>query len=68
VHSAQLDYPKGDPREPMTDEDLQNKFASLSAKLLSEKKQKQIREAIWDLESFKTINDFMKILKADKHA
>jgi 2-methylcitrate dehydratase len=68
VHSAQLDYPKGDPREPMTDEDLQNKFAGLSSHLLSDKKQKQIREAIWDLESFKTINDFMKILKADKHA
>lgn len=68
VHSAQLDYPKGDPREPMTDEDLQNKFAGLSSNLLSEKKQKLIREAIWNLDSFKTINDFMKILKADKHA
>ncbi len=67
VYSSQLDYPKGDPREPMTDEDLQSKFASLSANLLSEEKQKEIRNAVWNLESFKTINDFMKILKADKH-
>lgn len=68
VHSAQVDYPKGDPREPMTDEDLTNKFQGLAAGLLSPKKQTAIKEAIWDLESFDRINDFMALLVADKKA
>ena len=67
THSAQLDYPKGDPREPMTDWDLQNKFKGLSSGLLSENKQEEIRQAIWDLESFETINDFMHLLKVDQN-
>lgn len=67
-HSAQLDYPKGDPREPMTDQDLRNKFASLAADSLSKEKQEEIRKVVWDLESFDNINRFMGILKADRNA
>ncbi|MCG8605826.1 MmgE/PrpD family protein [bacterium] len=67
-HSAQLDYPKGDPREPMTDGDLRTKFASLSSDLLTDEKQEEIRRAIWDLESFETIGQFMDTLKVDKNA
>ena len=66
--SAQLDYPKGDPREPMTDEDLQTKFQSLCCTLISEDKQKKIKDAIWNLESFQDIGQFMHLLKADKDA
>jgi 2-methylcitrate dehydratase len=67
-HSAQLDYPKGDPREPMTDGDLRNKFASLSSELLTTEKQEEVRKAVWDLESFDNIQQFMDILKADNNA
>ncbi len=66
VHSAQLDYPKGDPREPMSELDLDNKFQSLCNPVLSAGKQSDIKKAIFDLESFSTINDFMAILTADK--
>jgi 2-methylcitrate dehydratase len=33
--SKQVDYPKGDPRNPLTDDDLAQKFRRLSAKALS---------------------------------
>ncbi|MFQ5603386.1 MAG: MmgE/PrpD family protein [bacterium] len=66
VFSAQLDFPKGDPREPMSDQDLENKFKGLSSHLLTDKKQNQIREAIWNMESFQTISEFMDLLKIDK--
>ncbi len=46
--SEYLEYPKGDPREPMTMEDLENKFNSLSLSLLSKNGQKKIKELIFD--------------------
>jgi len=64
-YSAQLDYPKGDPREPMTKDDLDNKFKSLSSDLLSQNRQKEIKDAIWNLELFQSIGEFMDLLKVD---
>ncbi len=46
--SEYLEYPKGDPREPMTMEDLENKFNGLSSAVLSEQRQKEIKEMIFD--------------------
>ncbi len=65
-YSAKLDYPKGDPREPMSESDLDAKFESLCDPVLSKDKQKSVRQAIFDLHNFKTINDFMATLKVDK--
>ena len=59
--SEYLEYPKGDPREPMTMEDLDNKFNALSEKLISSDKRKKIKEAIFDSEQF-SARDFMKKL------
>jgi len=60
-YSEYLEYPKGDPREPMTMEDLENKFNSLSAKLLTDRRQKEIKEMIFSCENM-TIKDFMNKL------
>ncbi len=65
-HSAQLDYPKGDPREPMTEEDLDNKFRSLSSGLLSAEGCDRVKSAIWNLEDFQDLGRFMAVLKIDK--
>lgn len=54
-----LEYPKGDPREPMTMEDLENKFNALSAKLLSADAQVQKRDIIFTCEEY-SARDFMK--------
>ena len=59
--SEYLEYPKGDPREPMTMEDLDNKFNALSEKLISSDKRKKIKETIFDSEQF-SARDFMKKL------
>jgi 2-methylcitrate dehydratase len=64
-YSEYLEYPKGDPREPMTIEDLENKFNSLSGKLLTKKKQRMIKEMIFNCEKMKT-RDFMKGLVVRK--
>ena len=59
--SEYLEYPKGDPREPMTMEDLDNKFNSLSSNILSSSKQKEVKEAIFNCEKLST-QEFMKTL------
>jgi len=59
--SEYLEYPKGDPREPMTMEDLDNKFEGLVGKLLTKGRQKEIKEAIFNAE-FLTAKEFMKKL------
>jgi len=47
TYSEYLEYPKGDPREPMTMADLEAKFNGLSAKLLSKERQKEIKEMVF---------------------
>lgn len=56
--SEYLEYPKGDPREPMTTDDIENKFKALSSSLLSDEKQKNIKEVIFNCDDLKT-RDFM---------
>lgn len=49
--SEYLEYPKGDPREPMTMEDLDNKFNALAAPVLSEARRSAVRDMVFDCES-----------------
>jgi len=54
-----LEYPKGDPREPMTMEDLDNKFEALSIKLFSKDRRESVKETIFSCEDL-SVRDFMK--------
>jgi 2-methylcitrate dehydratase len=56
-----LEFPKGDPREPMTMDDLENKFNSLSAKLLTPERQRLAKEMIFSCETL-SVREFMKSL------
>jgi 2-methylcitrate dehydratase len=59
--SEYLEYPKGDPREPMTIDDLENKFNALSEKLLPSARQKDIKNIIFKCDQL-TTREFMKKL------
>ena len=59
--SEYLEYPKGDPREPMTMEDLDNKFEGLVGKLLTKGRRNEVKEAIFNAELL-TAKEFMKKL------
>ncbi len=61
VYSEYLEYPKGDPREPMTIEDIDNKFSGLSEGLLSEEKQQSIKTIVLNAENYNT-TEFMSNL------
>ena len=57
-YAEYMEYPKGDPREPMTMEDLDNKFSGLSNNWLSEEKQREVKETIFNCENI-TAKEFM---------
>ncbi|MCE1187759.1 MAG: MmgE/PrpD family protein [Ignavibacteria bacterium] len=59
--SEYLEYPKGDPREPMTMEDLENKFNALSESVLSPDRQEAIKNIIFNCENM-TAREFMASL------
>jgi 2-methylcitrate dehydratase len=58
-YEAYLEYPKGDPREPMTEEDLDVKFAGLAEGLLDVDSQKRVKETIFNCENL-SAREFMQ--------
>ena len=63
--SKQLDFPKGDPRNPLTDREVEEKFAALAQGVLSEGAQKQVKEAVWNLERVGSVSELMALMEAD---
>jgi 2-methylcitrate dehydratase len=63
--TKQLDYPKGDPRNPLSDAEVEEKFAALAEGVLSEGAQKKLKHAIWDLEKAGSVSKLMALMKAD---
>ncbi|HEY6371983.1 MAG TPA: hypothetical protein VIX37_15505 [Candidatus Sulfotelmatobacter sp.] len=46
----QLDYAKGDPRNPLTDQEAEEKFSALAEGVLLSGAQKRVKETVWNLE------------------
>jgi 2-methylcitrate dehydratase len=66
--SKQLDYPKGDPRNPLSDSEIEEKFRALAEGVISEKAQTRLIEAIWSLEKCSSVTRLMALMKADAKA
>ncbi len=65
LFTRQLDYPKGDPRNPLTDQEVEEKFAALAEGVLSPGAQKKLKDAIWNLEKIASVSKLMVLMKAD---
>jgi len=63
--SKQLDYPKGDPRNPLTDQEVEEKFAALAEGVLSKNAQRRVKEAVWNLDRVGSVNELMALMEAD---
>jgi 2-methylcitrate dehydratase len=62
----QIDYPKGDPRNPLTDDEIEVKFDALAAPVLSAARMRKVKDAVWGLESLGSMTDLMRLLQADR--
>ena len=63
--TKQLDYPKGDPRNPLSDAEVEEKFSALAEGVLSAGAQKKLKDAIWNLEKAGSVSKVMGLMKAD---
>jgi len=55
--SCRVDYRRGDPQNPLSDKDLEEKFKALTAKHLSKGSAKKVCDSVWDLEKMRDINE-----------
>ncbi len=64
--SQQLDYPKGDPRNPLTDKEVEEKFEALAEPVMSREARRRAIDAIWNLEKQASVSELMKFFKTDQ--
>ncbi len=55
VVSKQIDYHKGHPKNPMSDEEVEGKFQRLTRKYLDKKRARGILDSVWNLEKAKSV-------------
>ena len=58
----QIDYPKGDPRNPLTDREVEEKFDALAEPVLPPDRRRQIKDTIWKLDELNSITELMNLL------
>jgi len=63
--SKQLDYPKGDPRNPLSDAEIEEKFRALADGVLSKNAQDKLIGAIWNLEKCASVTKLMALMTSD---
>lgn len=62
TYEAKIDYPKGDPENPLTWDELIDKFNYVTAPVYSKEQQQAIVEAVRSLEHFNSIHELAKLL------
>src|SRR5438270_4704404 len=63
--NKQLDFPKGDPRNPLTDADVEEKFAALAEGVLTSAAQQRVQAAVWNLEHVDSVAELIALMAAD---
>ena len=63
--TKQLDYPKGDPRNPLTDQEIEEKFSALAEGVLSKSAQRRVQDAVWNLERVGSVSELMALMESD---
>jgi 2-methylcitrate dehydratase len=64
--SKKLGYPKGDPRNPLTDKEVEEKFEALAGPVMSADARRKAIDAIWSLEKQPNVTEIMSLFKADR--
>ncbi len=66
--TKQLDYPKGDPRNPLSDREIEEKFDALAGPVMSKPARKKLKDAVWKLEELGSVSELMKLTRARRAA
>jgi 2-methylcitrate dehydratase len=64
-HSTRVDVPKGDPRDPMTEEEIAVKFIALGGDVIGKQQCKKLQAAIMSLETAGSLEGLVKLTIAE---
>ncbi|HXZ43724.1 MAG TPA: hypothetical protein VEH53_02770, partial [archaeon] len=59
---ATVEYPRGNPENPLSDDDLQAKFRALTTKIVGEKACERLQAAIFDLSAAQDVTSLTQLL------
>jgi 2-methylcitrate dehydratase len=62
----QLDYPTGDPRNPLSDKGVEEKFEALAEPVMNAMARRKLIDAIWNMEKIGSVSELMALMKANK--
>jgi 2-methylcitrate dehydratase PrpD len=62
--ASQIDYPKGSIQNPMSDDELRNKFMSLAEPVLGEGRAAELADKAMNVEQVGSVADLMKLTVA----
>lgn len=62
TYRERVEYPKGDPRNPMTDQELEDKFRNMAKKYMTERQMKKVIDTVYDMEKLDDVNKLMRNL------
>jgi 2-methylcitrate dehydratase len=62
VHTRQVDFPKGDPRNSLSDSEVEEKFFALAEPVLGAERSTAVRDAVWRLETLTSITELMALV------
>lgn len=65
TYTAQTDVAKGDPADPLSDDEIVAKFRANADGAVSEKRMDQIIEATWKFEAQRDLTKYMRLLTAE---
>jgi len=60
-YSTRVDVPKGDPRDPMTEEEIAVKFTALGGDVIGKKQCEKLRQCIMNIETAKTFYELLEL-------
>src|SRR5437868_5721238 len=60
-YSTRVDVPKGDPRDPMTEDEIAVKFTALGGDVIGKKQCEKLRQCIMNIETAKTFNELLEL-------
>src|ERR1051326_5618727 len=60
-HSTRVDVPKGDPRDPMTEDEIAVKFNALGKDVVGDDQRKKLQQCIMKIDSAKNVNELLEL-------
>ncbi len=63
-YATRVDVPKGDPRDPMTEDEIAVKFNALGKEVVGEERCNQLRKTIMSLEEHNDVDALLDLMKA----